>query len=280
MEYFNYSYTLEEFKNGIVNLDSLEKEIRDSDILVALAFITLNGDVIISFKAELSDNDENILNEIVANHTGEALKESNIVDVNLITENKKTIEHGFELPNKFYMSESWTLDINASEGEQSFYISKPFPISLLNAKLQVTEEMVNDTMEAYVGDPMTVGIVAVDASEGATELYVNPESLAYLKIGRFVGINNQLFNRIIDVDLTTNKIKLQYPIDFDISAYTYIQLIIKIADNLFFNSVQSLDIGQAVPTGQRVPANMPIKIIYKNYSGKSKKVMLFIEYLY
>ena len=278
---FSYQYQISDFKNNKVAIDSLEKEIRDSSIIIALDHIEAESDhVNIYFKAELSDDEETTLNTIVANHEGEPIKEAIIQDVNIITENKKTIERGLELPNKFYMSESWVLDVSAGDNIQEFYISKPFPIALLNAKLQVTEDMVGDEMEALMGNPITVGALIANASEGETEIYVNPDSLAYLKIGRFIGYNNEIINRIIDVDTVNSKLTLEYPLDQDLTAGSYIQLVIKIADNLYFNTPQTLSIGSAVPTGQRIPKNLPIKIEYYNHSGLSKTVMLFIEYLY
>ena len=278
---FNYNYLVSDTKNNKVALDSLEKEIRESNIIIALDhIINMSTNINIYFKDEISDDEENILTSIINNHEGEPIKDILIQDVNIITENKKTIENGLELPNKFYMSESWVLNIDASEGLQEFYLSKPFPIALLNAKMEITSEMVGDEMEAYVGNPITVGAVTIDASEGDTEIYVNPDSLSYLKIGRFIGVNNELINRIIDVDEINSKLTLEFPLETNLTAGTYLQLIIKIADSLFFNTTQTLDIGSAVPTGQRIPANLPIKIEYYNHSNISKIVMLFVEYLY
>ena len=99
---FQYTYDLTSFPNNKYSEDSLSKEIQDSAIIISLDYITgYTSNIGIFFKAELSDTDENILDDIISQHQGVPLLVSTIQDVNIITENKKTIESGYDLPNKF-----------------------------------------------------------------------------------------------------------------------------------------------------------------------------------
>ena len=70
-----YNYNISPF-----NIDRLTKEIKDSTIAVVLDNITsLGNSVDIIFRAELSNVDQTLLNEIVENHSGEALPEETLV---------------------------------------------------------------------------------------------------------------------------------------------------------------------------------------------------------
>lgn len=67
-----YNYT----KNP-VDVNRLIKEIRTSQIITSLDYINLFGNEIsIFFKADLSETDQNILTDIINNHTGEPLLET------------------------------------------------------------------------------------------------------------------------------------------------------------------------------------------------------------
>ena len=70
----DYIYSIQnDFPNHIVNTTSLLTSITSSAIVTALDNIASQGDVVtITFKASLSNDDETILNGIVAAHTGEA----------------------------------------------------------------------------------------------------------------------------------------------------------------------------------------------------------------
>jgi len=74
-----YSYTISsEFPNGVVNIDRLTIEVRDSGISTALEYIAIDGgECEIWFKSDLSTKDETTLDGLVAVHSGE---EPEVVD--------------------------------------------------------------------------------------------------------------------------------------------------------------------------------------------------------
>jgi len=72
---FEYIYSLEDFKNNKVNEETLSYEIATSEITKALAYISVENEIEchIFFKAELSEDEQTLLDSIVADHEGEAI---------------------------------------------------------------------------------------------------------------------------------------------------------------------------------------------------------------
>lgn len=84
--------------NGAVS-DSLEQEIRDSNITIALSGISIIGDVLdISFKADLVEPDISTLNSLIANHTGVNLQQENVIKYQAVLPEggKKKTDRGFK----------------------------------------------------------------------------------------------------------------------------------------------------------------------------------------
>jgi len=78
-----YTFSVsQDFPNGIVATDKLGYEIRNSEIVTALNYITVIGDACnVYFKAELSSGDELILSDLINNHDGEPLESYDEVSV-------------------------------------------------------------------------------------------------------------------------------------------------------------------------------------------------------
>lgn len=76
-----YNYLIDSFLNNKVNASLLTQEIISSSITIALDSISVEDyNCIISFKASLLEEEIIILNQIVANHTGEILPDENIIN--------------------------------------------------------------------------------------------------------------------------------------------------------------------------------------------------------
>jgi len=77
MSSVEYTYSIkEDTANKLLDNDSLEEEIRASDIVTALDYIQADGDDLgVWFKASLSSGDETILDGVIAEHTGEPIAE-------------------------------------------------------------------------------------------------------------------------------------------------------------------------------------------------------------
>lgn len=66
----------------------------------------------------------------------------------------------------------------------------------------------------------------------------------------------------------------------DVSVGSYLSMSTTLIRNLYLHSQHTVDIGKTLPTGQRIPANVPIRILYHNNNGVQKKISFFVEYLY
>lgn len=76
MNHKTYNYSDFTFSNGIVNIEKLEKEIRQSSIEVAYDYSAgIEGvNITLFFKAELSETNLSILDSIISSHDGKSLK--------------------------------------------------------------------------------------------------------------------------------------------------------------------------------------------------------------
>jgi hypothetical protein len=77
----NYTYSVvNDFPNSIVNTDRLVREIRDSSITISLDGVGVTGDdCIVTFRDSLNQDNETILDNIIANHSGTPDEDSIIV---------------------------------------------------------------------------------------------------------------------------------------------------------------------------------------------------------
>jgi hypothetical protein len=76
-----YNYDITAIPSGKVDIDRLTAEIQDSNITIALDYILINNNSLdIVFKAALSAAEQVILDDIVANHSGEPLVPINVYD--------------------------------------------------------------------------------------------------------------------------------------------------------------------------------------------------------
>lgn len=117
---------------------------------------------------------------------------------------------------------------------------------------------------------------------GDTSLYVNDTVIDNIKIGYYVGIiddNGDLeLGRVVDKG--ENYLILDKPIEISIIPGTYLTMQAKIIPFYEFDGEDKIEIGKDIPTAQRLPKNIPIRIKYYNKNHTSKKIKIFIEYLY
>lgn len=78
-----YVYSIaDDTANGVVNTDTLNQEIFDSTILIAVLSIVTVGDVLtITFKGNLSTQEESLLDTIVSNHEGLEINTPDLITV-------------------------------------------------------------------------------------------------------------------------------------------------------------------------------------------------------
>ena len=277
----SYQYNLVQFKNNIICSDRLSQEIQRSMITIMLDHIdTYNSVVSIFFKAELPNEDKSILDNIVANHTGEPMpEETKIIRAEILTEHLKYVETG-DVTQSLFACESIVLDIASGDTFKTIDVSWKFIISLKSGTLPVSTDMVGDEVSIEVSPNTLIGAVALPVNIGDDIIYVSPTVLENIKRGYYLNLypSGTELGRVVEVN--ANNIKLDKPVTSNISPGTYLSMTVKLIPYLFFSMPHVIDIGKNIPTGNRVPKNVKIRIKYKNNNGIAKKVSFFIEYLY
>ncbi|HPI81866.1 MAG TPA: hypothetical protein PK122_01390 [Candidatus Paceibacterota bacterium] len=282
---FKYTYQVTDFPNDKYDLDTLLNQTRSSAITVALDYINGNPSYVdFFFKAELDSGNQTILNAVVAAHDGTPdVQEPAIVRADILTEGLKYVKSG-DTTQEFFAAKTLLVDVSSGETTKIKDFSWPFPIALKSGTIFVSSAMVGDELEVHVAPNTLVGALIAPLNVGDTSMYVSPTVLENVKRGYYVGLyqpgaDGIEISRVISIDTENSALKI-YPSDVSANAGSYIAMCSKIIPYLYMSHTEKIEIGKQMPTGQRVPANIPIRVIYKNNNGLDKKVSFFIEYLY
>lgn len=281
---FKYTYQLSDFPNQKVDLDTLADQVRESTITIALDYINSSVVVDFFFKAQLTNPDVSALDVVVANHTGiPAPEETPLVRSQQLTEHIKWIESG-EATQDLFAAQSLIIDISAGEASKSVDFSWPFDIALMSGTLGISEDMVGDDLHVDVGPNSLIGALIQPLNVGDTSIYVSPTVLENIKIGYYIGlyvpgptgieISQVLARDDSNYCLTIN------PSDVSANAGSYVAMCAKIVPELYLHSMDKVEIGKQIPTGQRIPKGVPVRVTYHNQNLVAKKVSFFVEYLY
>lgn len=279
-----YSYTVDRFLNNKVDVSRLKKEIDEKvDITIACVAVTLqDGVAFIEFKTEISDEEEDNLNAVVAQHSGEPLKQKELLMATIVPENAKYYEKG-DLTQEIYSAETWRMNITNSKIVFTFDFSHPFTKSLLAASFLIRDNMVGDWIEVYMAPETVIGAVTAPAQAGSYILSVNDTVVQNLKIGYFVctkyGESDGVMHGRVK-HIGAQHIELFEPLSVDVNAGAFVRMNIKIVPYMYFDHPQLIRLGDAITTGQRIPANVVMRIVYHNDTGLSKTVSVNTEYLY
>jgi len=84
--------------------------------------------------------------------------------------------------------------------------------------------------------------------------------------------------RVIEKGL--DYLMLDTSLGYDITAEDYTTMSVKLLPSIEIASPGVLEIGKSIPTAQRIPKNVTIRINYHNHTGTSKRVLFYIEHLY
>ena len=284
---FQYNYQLEtQFPNKKADLGKLEEQIKNSSIKTAVDYLTSSlGFVSIFFKAELSDTDENVLEHLIENHDGIPNKTApTIVKSEQLTEHIRFVESG-DTTQGMYAAQSLIIDVSTGEAEKVTYFSWPYDIALMSGTLGVAENMVGDNFSVDVGPNTLIGILTAPLNVGDTSINVSSTVFENLKRGYYFGlyIPGNLgveLGQVLDLNEEKGYITLVDPVDVSSIAGFPVAMCAKIIPNLYLHDMSKVEIGKQIPTGQRIPANLPIKVTYKNNNLVAKKISFFVEYLY
>lgn len=276
----DYTYNIVDFANTALNINRMTDEIKNSTITIALDHIVRNDNtVIFKFKTELSDSEEDSLTSLVNQHTGEALAVNEVVNTMVVSENIKFYESGDQL-NGLFSTETWDMDILQDQAITSKEFSFKFDVSLLMASMGITDVMIGDEVEVHMAPNTIIGVIVQPVAPGDAGIYVSPTVIENIKVGYFVIINGAEIGQVKSID--GNYIALCDPVSDGVNAtaMTYVGMTIKLVKHIRFVHTHTMAIGSSITTGQRIPANVVTKIIYKNNNNTEKMVSFYIEHLY
>jgi len=279
-----YTYLVSLFPNHKCDLSRITQEIHESSITIALDYINATDSVVnFYFKAELSVDEETILGELVAVHTGEPLpEEPKVIKAEILTEHLEFVESG-DVLNKF-SAETLLIDISNGEYEKITDFKWNIPVSLKSGTIGVSEDMIGDEMEVHVAPNTLVGAATQNLNVGDTSIYVSPTVIQNIKRGYYIGLYQPgdtgiQISQVLDIDSANSCLAIN-PSDVSANAGSYIAMCAKIIPYVYFHSFDKIELGKQIPQGQRISKGVPIRVIYKNNNGIAKKISFFVEYLY
>jgi hypothetical protein len=281
---YGYSYNLSSFPNEKCDISRLNQEVHDSIITIALDYINKNDvQVTLYFKAELSDDEEIILSQIIANHSGDPFPdELPIVKAEILTEGIQYVEAG-DTTQSFYRAETLILDVSSGDIEVYKDFSWPFNIGLKSATLYVRDEMVGDEMHIHEAPNTLIGVITQPLNVGDTSLYASDTVFDYIHKGYYIGLYQPgdtgiEISVVISIDIKNKCLEI-YPSDVSADAGSYVAMCSKIMPYCYLTPGK-IELGKTIPTAQRLPANVPIRLYYKNNNGQAKQVCFFVEYFF
>lgn len=277
---YGYSYNLSSFPNGKCDISRLNQEVHDSDIVIALDYINeASNQVTLFFKAELTDDQELTLSQIIANHSGDPLPENIVQNVKVVVEQPKYVESG-NVTQELFCAESIIIDVSAQIGTSYHDVSWPFNIGLKSGTIYVSDSMVGDEMSVKIAPNTIIGVITSNLNIGDSSIYVSPTVIQNVKYGQYIGLpqQNKELGRVIS--LGSDHLTFTPASDTSANAGSYIGMCAKIIPYTYFNTIGKIEIGKTLTTANRIPANTKIRIEYTNNNGTAKKVSFFIEYLY
>lgn len=281
-----YTYNITDFLNDKCDTARLTQEIQQSSILTALDYInTTSTDVAIYFKADLSVNDKTTLDSIIENHTGEPLpQESPIVRAQILTEAPSWVLKG-ETTQALFAAESLIVDVSSGDTEVAKSFSWMYDIAIKSATIYVTEDMVGDEIVVHEAPNTLIGYLLQPLNVGDTSVYVSETVLENIKKAYYFGLyvpgeEGIEVGQVMGMNLHQSALMIYPASDVSAAQYSYVAMCSKLIPNLLFTTTHPIEIGKTIPTASRLPANIPIRVYYKNNNGKAKNVSIFVEYLY
>lgn len=284
---FKYTYTLSDFPNGKVDLDTLQDQVRNSAITVALDYINgLAVSVDFFFKASLDTANETILNAVVAAHDG--TPDAQIVPIvrsEQLTEHLRYVESG-DTTQSLFAAKSLVVDVSSGESITTVDFSWPYPIAIMSGTFGATEDMIGDELNIHIAPNTLIGALIQPLNVGDTSIYCSPTVFENIKLGYYFGLYNGggdtgvELGQVIYKDPENSVLTIDAPSDVSANAGTYVAMCVKLIPYMYLSSIDKIEIGKDIPTGQRIPTNLPIRVNYFNNNGVAKKVSFFVEYLY
>lgn len=270
------------FANG-VHVGQLFNEIRkDPEIqLVNNVSGPTAGEVKISFSNDLSSEEEQVLDSIVASHIPK--DESEIV---VVKEERIPTGGNYAYDTIAFTAAANTTTIYNMPEEDKWKI----PINVTSIEYVTKSEHEGDEFQVAIGIDSNVGPIAANASAGASSVVVaSAQSLPYLMAGYMLklsdGTNTDDVGMILSVDTNTMTVNFDTPTTHAFSAATPTYLLVTrvMAGRQRFIEIGpawNYRVGDEKIGASYLPAGTDVKITYINKTGTDKRFVILVNYLY
>ena len=264
----------------VINREQLEAEIRGSDnIYAACHAVTVEGEdnVKIYMKAELDTAQEIALSNLVNLHVPVADADLVKPVIATLVENEKVFEKGIELT---YRMLPIVFDIPASINNNepfAFPMFVPCNFLLLGGTIDLSTNMIGDSIAIDIPAPITVGVFTDAINIGESHAHVDSLSASYLYKGMDILVDGNVIGRIKKYDSTGFEIHGAFTQAYP--AGTLYQIRYRILDPYLVTSAPlTLWISRDTDRGTVVDASTPMAFYYYNASGTAKKVQICMEH--
>jgi len=264
----------------IINREQLEAEIRGSEnIFVACHTVVVEGvdGVKVHMKAELDSEQEIALTNIVNSHIPIASVDLVKPVIATLVENEKVFEKGIELTYRM-LPMVFDVPANNNNGEPfDFPMHVPCNFLLLGGTIDLSTNMIGDSIAIDIPAPITVGVFVDGVNIGDNHVHVDSQSAGYLYKGMDVLVDNIVIGRIKSYDLTGFTIHGAFTQAYP--AGTLYQIRYRILDPYLITSAPlTLWISRDTDRGTVVDAGTPMAFYYWNSSGTAKKAQICMEH--
>lgn len=265
-----------DFPNRKIDMGSLINELKVAYIPVE-NLIVQGDNVNIITSLELTSEQKTILNTIIAEHQGEVATEESY------TEKVKIVEEAIGGLTQGHF-QSCTIDLYIEDATGTTYsdLSFPYPVSLFSSEWLVREEQVGDVAEFQLAPNTVCGVLRQAHTSGDTVLYVNDTVFteAGVSLGFYITINGQDLGRVLEIDNVNLTLTVENPLASNLEAMTYIMFTVKIVPHWRFNAPGFCSVGESKIGASFIPANTVMRMVYHNYSGTAKWMVISLDYLY
>lgn len=156
-----YNYNITEFPDSLVNIDTFTKEINQSSIITALSHMNIIFNMVeVIFKADLSTNDKEILDNLVIVHDNSP-SPSAIINVKIKEQEEYAQTQGH------FQSTVIDLEIDPSQNIVTRDIIFPYPISLFSSEWNVDATNVGDKAEFHIAPDTIIGTITTSIDGNA-----------------------------------------------------------------------------------------------------------------
>lgn len=276
-----YNYNILEFPNSLVNIDTFTKEINQSSIITALSHMNIINNVVeVIFKADLSNNDKIILDDLVIRHDN-SIKHSDIINVKIKEQEDYTQTQGH------FQSMVIDLEIDPSQNIVIKDITFPYPISLFSSEWNVDVTNVGDKAEFHIAPDTIIGTITstIDGSEGLKTINVSQTVIDNISMGFYIKIGsktNSCIGRVASIDKDNKTLTFEESISQTYTAGSYVFMTVKVVDYWRFTAPGFNSVGESKIGASYIPANTVLRIIYHNINGLNvnKLFGVAIDYMY